>query len=293
MNARLIGNVYGDYHGGSFGGCVWDTLSLSPTLKTGASASQQCVIVAMRGREEPTKGVTEHRLEPNKEGMCNTLTSVQKDNLVMVQAIDEQNMNVRDDTFGTIMTDGSSPKKNNRVLIKCNTETGYQELDINGVCDLSYPDSTTRRGRVQEGGNVSPTLTAAGDVHKIENSTPPKKYRIRKLTPRECWRLMGFTDKEFEAAESVNSNTQLYKQAGNSIVVNVLEEIFKEIIKCEGGQEMMEGTYGRFTVDALELPKMFDINKLREKEPELFDELCEDYPVDVYNIFMTIKGDAE
>ena len=53
--------------------------------------------------------------------------------------------------------------------------------------------------------------------------------RIRKLTPKECWRLMGFTDEEFKKAEKVNSNTQLYKQAGNSIVVNVLVEIFKSL----------------------------------------------------------------
>lgn len=55
--------------------------------------------------------------------------------------------------------------------------------------------------------------------------------RIRKLTPKECWRLMGFDDEDFEKAEKVNSNTQLYKQAGNSIVVNVLEAIFKNLLK--------------------------------------------------------------
>lgn len=55
-------------------------------------------------------------------------------------------------------------------------------------------------------------------------------YRIRKLTPKECWRLMGFTDEDFEKAEKVNSNTQLYKQAGNSIVVNVLEAILKNLV---------------------------------------------------------------
>ena len=57
--------------------------------------------------------------------------------------------------------------------------------------------------------------------------------RIRKLTPREVWRLMGFTDEEFEKAEKVNSGTQLYKQAGNSIVVNVLVEIFRNLFKEE------------------------------------------------------------
>ena len=53
---------------------------------------------------------------------------------------------------------------------------------------------------------------------------------IRKLIPKECWRLMGFTDEDFEKAEKVVSNTQLYKQAGNSIVVNCLEGIFRGMI---------------------------------------------------------------
>lgn len=55
--------------------------------------------------------------------------------------------------------------------------------------------------------------------------------RIRKLTPKECWRLMGFKDHDFDKASKVCSNTQLYKQVGNSIVVNVLVEIFKELLK--------------------------------------------------------------
>lgn len=54
--------------------------------------------------------------------------------------------------------------------------------------------------------------------------------RIRKLTPKECWRLMGFADKDFEKASKVNSNTQLYKQAGNSIVVNVLVGILGNLV---------------------------------------------------------------
>lgn len=58
--------------------------------------------------------------------------------------------------------------------------------------------------------------------------------RIRKLTPKECYRLMGFSDAEFERAEKVNSNTQLYKQAGNSIVVDVLEEIFCMLLDEKG-----------------------------------------------------------
>lgn len=66
------------------------------------------------------------------------------------------------------------------------------------------------------------TAHTGGIMEKYENG----KLRIRKLTPKECWRLMGFKDEDFEKAEAVNSNTQLYKQAGNSIVVNVLDALF-------------------------------------------------------------------
>ena len=68
--------------------------------------------------------------------------------------------------------------------------------------------------------------------HMYEHSKMKERlsYRIRKLTPLEVWRLMGFTDEDFHKAEKVNSNSQLYKQAGNSIVVNVLEAIFKQMM---------------------------------------------------------------
>ena len=80
------------------------------------------------------------------------------------------------------------------------------------------------------GGDICPTLMANNqDLFKLE-ADEMKKYRIRKLTPRECWRLMGFSDEDFEAAAGVNSNTQLYAQAGNSIVVNVLEAIFGQMV---------------------------------------------------------------
>ena len=67
------------------------------------------------------------------------------------------------------------------------------------------------------------------------NGEPPteESIRVRKLIPKECWRLMGFDDEDFDKAQKVNSNTQLYKQAGNSIVVNVLESIFKNLFDLE------------------------------------------------------------
>lgn len=73
--------------------------------------------------------------------------------------------------------------------------------------------------------NISQTLTEPN--HNTQRLFDG--HRIRKLTPKECWRLMGFKDEEFEKAQQVNSNSQLYKQAGNSIVVNVLEEILRNL----------------------------------------------------------------
>ena len=72
--------------------------------------------------------------------------------------------------------------------------------------------------------------------HALRTSVIPytsQDLRIRKLTPKECWRLMGFDDESFEKAAKVNSNTQLYKQAGNSIVVNVLEAILQNLLSEE------------------------------------------------------------
>ena len=84
--------------------------------------------------------------------------------------------------------------------------------------------STQKHAAISKDG-IAPTLTSA--MGQGGGHVPMHNYdiRIRKLTPKECWRLMGFKDESFEKAQKINSNTQLYKQAGNSIVVNVLEKI--------------------------------------------------------------------
>jgi DNA (cytosine-5)-methyltransferase 1 len=93
------------------------------------------------------------------------------------------------------------------------------------MADVSFPDRATRCGRVQECGNVFPTIMAQNqELYRIET-----QYRIRKLTPRECGRLMGVSDEDVSKMELVNSNTQLYKQFGNSIVVDVMCEMFKNL----------------------------------------------------------------
>lgn len=83
-------------------------------------------------------------------------------------------------------------------------------------------------GRIYSDVGLSPTLDSCSGGNRMPKVI--NQFRIRKLTPLECWRLMGFDDDDFHKAELVNSNTQLYKQAGNSIVVNVLEEIFKKLL---------------------------------------------------------------
>ena len=187
-----------------------------------------------------------------------------------------------------------------KILIKNATKKGYLIAEEGDGIDTAYPDSKTRRGRVQKnmahtittddskavivqkprgfnkGGiyEKSPSITKsswqennflivasrerypknpsdrkAGNsnlqqrleinkngtsntittVQKDNYAVELPEYRIRKLTPKECWRLMGCSDEDFEKAEQVNSNSQLYKQAGNAIVVNVLEAIFKQM----------------------------------------------------------------
>ena len=132
------------------------------------------IIVASRGRNpnnpnDRTVGVpTEQRLEPNSQGIANTLTSVQKDNYVLEPKIE---------TLGNYKP------------------SGYEN-----------------------------------DIKTMYN--PYNDYRIRKLTPRECYRLMGFSDEDFDKVKSIGmSDTQCYKQAGNSIVVNCLMAIFTNMFK--------------------------------------------------------------
>ena len=120
------------------------------------------------------------------------------------------------------------------IRIKQATKIGYIEMYEGGVADLSYPDSKTRRGRVESYGEISPTITATiTGIHQIDideeehmDETVNKRYRIRKLTPRECGRLMGVSDTDIDKMLATVSTSQAYKQYGNSIVVPVLMAIF-------------------------------------------------------------------
>ena len=123
--------------------------------------------------------------------------------------------------MGTLVaTDYKQPKQ----IIDTNYNKNLQigELDIKGneqIRRVYNPEGMSPTLNTMQGGNRQP---------KMVN----EEYRVRKLTPKECWRLMGFSDSDFFKAKAAGlSDTQLYKQAGNSIVVPVLEGIFSELFK--------------------------------------------------------------
>lgn len=114
-----------------------------------------------------------------------------------------------------------------QVLIKNATKKGYLVARPGDGIDLLYPKSQTRRGRVQKG--LAHTLDTKDSKGVLIDDHG--KLRIRKLTAKECWRLMGIRDEDFDKAKKTSSDIQLYKQAGNAIVVNVLKAIFKNLFK--------------------------------------------------------------
>lgn len=122
------------------------------------------------------------------------------------------------------------------LYIKENTSKGYTEAYNGDSVTLDQPNSETRRGRV--GRQISNTLTTACNIGVVQGGgLEPNiinNYRIRKLTPRECWRLMGVKDEQYDKLHDI-SNTQLYKMAGNSIVVDVLMGIFKNLFQSDDG----------------------------------------------------------
>lgn len=193
---------------------IYDVGGCSPTLSTMQGGNQEpkileSKIVAMRGRnpdnssDRTVGSPTEQRLEVNMQDTSNCLTSVQKDNLVM----------------------------ESQVLTPKRTEYGKQirKAYESGQIQESRHNMTELESRQD---NVSNTLTT---VQKDNLVLEKPQYRIRKLTPRECGRLMGVSDEDIDKMTTVNSNTQLYKQFGNSIVVDIMCAMFKNL-NIEQGQ---------------------------------------------------------
>ena len=231
-----------------------------PTLTEamGKGGGQTPIIVAMRGRNpdnpsDRSPGIPlEQVIEPNEHGIANALTSVTKDNLVLEAKGDyvarcyrefyekkgyipekfvAYNRTEVGDIAPTLTGQCSSPSGSSAVLcleqpikVKVATAQGYEEAEVGDYVNTTYPSSTTKRGRVGKG--VAHTITC-GDG----NAVITENVRIRKLTPRECLRLMGWRDEQID--KITVSATQQYRQAGNGIVVQVLEAIFKALFFAE------------------------------------------------------------
>ncbi|WP_416887506.1 DNA (cytosine-5-)-methyltransferase [Mediterraneibacter gnavus] len=285
---KFIGNVNREDFGTGYAGGVWDDSHISPTLTTMQGGGRQPHVIT---------GIDKSYNNPKLIETANCITSREdrgisnrKSEGTAVLKIGNINPSGNGMNGSVYSEDGLSPTlttnkgEGNKVAIKQATKQGYIECEVGGVADLSYPDSKTRRGRVQDNGNTCPTITATetgicriepkerffkqaidtlnendcepGDTINAFNkhvdksgysptlTTRPEGFktailpvtdniRIRKLTPKETFRLMGFSDKDFDAAQNAGiSNSQLYKQAGNSIVVDVLYYIYVELYKA-------------------------------------------------------------
>lgn len=110
-----------------------------------------------------------------------------------------------------------------QLYVKANNSRQFAEVMDGDSINVERPNSKTRRGRVQSG--MAPTLTTSPNVAVYYDGI------IRKISPRECWRLLGFTDADYDRVAATDiPRSALYKLPGNSIVVSVLEAIFSELI---------------------------------------------------------------
>lgn len=222
-------------------------LDIAPTLAARDYKDPKWVIedtnktrycVAMRGRYNGDK--TEQRLELQKSGCTNTLTGVQKDNLIIEKDKIEV-VRVIGGLGETKSNNGTQYYQQDRVY----SSDGVALSIPSQLAGGSYKYLVKQKPICTQGKEIEIASTILNGYHRTnmtgfnaDNGVLEKMegeemetYRIRKLTPKECWRLMGFTDEEFDRAEKVSSNTQLYKQAGNSIVVDVLAAIIEQIFE--------------------------------------------------------------
>ena len=178
-------------------------------------------------------GVDNMRRTESKDKLCPTL-----DTRCDCLGVVVKDKNLWTDTQKQMITDDGNVKR-------------YLDSDIvdefkeGQVADISFPNGYNKVKRVHdECPTINQTTTQSSFITKI-TQTP---LRIRKLTPKECWRLMGFSDTDFDKAAQFISNAQLYKQAGNSIVVNVLEHIFKELFKERKEKKQRKERYQKMSI---------------------------------------------
>jgi len=146
-------------------------------------------------------------------------------NSIVLNPENMQKPKINPDIAATLQSPGNANgtyKGMNVIKIRSGSVKGYEEATQGDIIDFAFPSSKTRRGRVSK--DVAGTLDVYCNQAIIGD-------RFRKLTPLECWRLQGFPDELFHKAAKVNTDTHLYKQAGNSISVAVIQKIINNIYK--------------------------------------------------------------
>ena len=228
-----VGNV--NPSGNGMNGEVYSSQGLAPTLTTNKGEGQKIAIPVLTP-DRLEKRQNGRRFKTDGEPMF-TLTAQDRHGVVVENKVKQVGNLIDTESFGgnphrgrVYDISGISPCLNcmgggglePKIRVKEATKQGFAEAEIGDSVNLSHPNSKTRRGRV--GKQIANTLLTGESQGVVEPD-----YRIRKLTPRECWRLQGFPDWAFDKAQGVNSNSQLYKQAGNSVTVNVIAAIAKEL----------------------------------------------------------------
>lgn len=267
MDIKQIGSRWGDETDfkNKTSGRVYDKNFISPALNTMQGGWKQPMIVAMRGRDienhtKKTEGMqTEQKLEPvclNSKGGRGGIDGLQpslQDRVYSTKAISpavttsfmpnflEEERNEKNYSYNNKELEGICTK-GKTIDIASTILAGYERTNMtgfnadNGVLEVIKEYNRTAKHQqdlIQHQNDVCraiPAGTHGSTPHLTKTVVCHSPFRIRKLTPKECWRLMGFTDEDFHKAEAVNSNTQLYKQAGNSIVKDVLMAIFKQMM---------------------------------------------------------------
>lgn len=227
------------------------------TIKYNGKNVELPAVCASRGRNpdnpsDRTLGQRlEQRIEVNTDGVSNTLTTFQKDNYVLEENKEDNYSYVEKkykefyDKNGYI-PEFFNPYNGSEIKDIAPTQTtncgsvgssaSVLKADKSKVQEINK-NAKHQQDLVQHQDDISRTIPAGthgSTPHLLKTIVNDNPLRIRRLTPLECWRLMGFSDEDFMKAKNVpTSDTQLYKQAGNSIVVTVLERIFKNLFKDE------------------------------------------------------------
>jgi DNA (cytosine-5)-methyltransferase 1 len=212
-----LGNIYGEQFGTGYAGNVWDTNGISPALMTMQGGNRQPLVVDAIIYDDYNSRI------PQDQEAITTLTtncgaSATRNGVKIIEPI------IYDDYSGYI-------PKDQDAITTLTTNCGNSAIR-NGVkiiepivCEQRC-DEGIRLFKDEVCGTLR-TIDACGDKRVVE---PGIHWRIRKLTEKECWRLMGFSDEDIDRAAKFVSPTHLYKQAGNSIITSCLVAIFYSLL---------------------------------------------------------------